>query len=161
MKEKTVQLIVIISLITGISLNSSSASAATANPKQSGITKPPCRVDMQLAHESNFFRKIHQTIAVKANVVVICDKALSNIVVKISLYKKAHPFAVFLATRTNEPIPYLAPNTPRKISGPVFVCTNWKKTAFFIVVGSTAILNGKVVTAPVRKSFSKIVECGS
>lgn len=159
MKEKTRYLIATTILITAISMNS--VFAAASKPTQPGVAKPPCRVDMQLAHESSSLRKIHKTIAVKANVVVICDKALSNIVVKISLYKKAHPFAVFLATSTNKPIPFLAPNTARKISGPAIACTNWKPTAFFIVVGSTAILNGKTVTAPVRKSFSKIVDCGT
>lgn len=157
-KKPTIYLIAI-ALIT--SLLCGSASATNTPSSKPSTLKPPCRVDMQLAHESTKLRMVHNVISVKSNVTVICDRPLQNIVVNIDLYKQAIPFPILLEPFTSPVIPYLAANTKLKVSGKPFICRNWKKSTFFSEVSSTAIMDGKKVTAPPRKSFRNIVECGS
>lgn len=145
-----------------ISLNLSPQAIAQTQPSTSKISiKPPCRVDMPLAHVSTHYAEANKVLAVKVNVVVICDKPITHLTLHINLYKKAFIFPVLLETQYIDKTVQILPNKPFKVSGPTFVCVNWKRTAFFSEVSSTATIGGELMAAPKRISFSKIIECGN
>jgi hypothetical protein len=123
--------------------------------------KPPCRVDMSNTHESSFFAKKFKVLSVKANTSVICDKPISHVIVYINLYKRALLGPTLLKRFTSQELPYLPAGKRIKISGPFVVCTNWKETEFFSTVSSTAVMDGKPVRAPWRRSFAQKIACGT
>lgn len=138
-----------------------SALAATPSSSAKSIPKPPCRVDMPLAHESTSYAEKHRVLAVKVNVIVNCDKLITHLTLHVDLFKKAFPTPIFLEPFDFNENVRILPGHPFKVSGPVFTCENWKPTAFFSEVSSTAVINGEKLTAPKRRSFSKIIACGN
>ena len=135
--------------------------AIASTPNSKPPAKPACRVDMNNSHISSNLLKKHKTLAVKANVKVICDKPIENLVVHINLYKSGSFGPILLKKFTSRIYSKLAPNKLLKISGPIFVCVNWKSTEFFSTVSSDAIISGEKMRAPWRKSYRFISECGN
>ena len=140
----------------GITLNASATSQA---PHQ--VEKPPCRVDMTNTHQSTSMAEKFKVLAVKANVVVVCNQPISNLVVFINLYKKSQFGPTLLQRFTSKKILYVDANKSIKISGLIVVCTNWKETEFFSTVSSTAVIAGKPSRAPWRRSFAQKLACGT
>jgi len=128
---------------------------------QPRVSKPPCRVDMSNTHESSYFAKKFKVLSVKANAFVVCDRPISHVVVYINLYKRATLGPTLLKPFTSKEILYLPAGKRIKISGPFVVCSNWKETEFFSTVSSTAVINGKPVRAPWRRSFAQKIACGT
>ena len=154
MIKKPTTYLIAIALITSLLSGSASAKTPTA-------IKPPCRVDMPLAHESTKYAEKYRVLAVKVNVKVICDKLITHLSLHVDLYKKAFPAPVFLVPFDYNKNVRILPNHEFVVPGPVFICENWKPTAFFSEVSSTAIINGEKMAAPKRRSFSKIIACGN
>jgi hypothetical protein len=132
--------------------------ATSTNPAPA---KPACRVDMNNSHISSRLLKKLQTVAVKANAKVICDKTIENLIVHINLYKSGTFGPILLKKFTSRTYLNVAANKQIKISGPIFVCLNWKPTEFFSTVSSDAIIEGEKMRAPWRKSYRIRIECGN
>lgn len=116
---------------------------------------------MPLAHPSTKLAEQFKVHAVKVNVKINCDKLITHLTLHVDLFKKAFPFPVLLDSFYYDKNITILPHHEEVIPGPVFVCENWKATAFFSEVSSTAVINGEKLSAPKRRSFSKIVACGN
>jgi hypothetical protein len=82
MIKKPTAYLITIALIT--SLLSGSANATTP-----AVTKPPCRVDMPLAHESTKYAENYRVLAVKVNLKVICDKLITHLALHVDLLQES------------------------------------------------------------------------
>jgi hypothetical protein len=146
-------------LLATASTNTATSSAASSTPKSP--PKPPCRVNISNPHESTKYGRKYFVLAVKANATVICDKPITNLIVYIDLYKRAFLTSQRLAQFKSKEYPAVLGGKEIKVSGPIVLCKNWKKTKFFSMVYSTATVGGQAMQAPWRKSFSQELECGT
>ena len=123
--------------------------------------KPPCRVNFSNAHISTKYATKYKVLAVKANANVICNKPLMDLVVYIELYKATFFSQQKLATYSSKVYASVPAHRRITVSGPVVACKNWKKTRFFSMVSSTAIIEGKVMRAPLQRSYPQELACGT
>jgi len=140
------------------SISMASASTPTRSPK---VEKPLCRIEIDLAHPSTYFRN-RGVPAVKVNARSLCNVIQREVALSVQLFKVGLLFDHLVATsKTNAALPS---SQGKKVeNNETFVlCKNKKVTRYYGIASATALINGQRVSAhPARSREIVPIACGT
>jgi len=116
--------------------------AEASNPSPKPV-KPLCRLEVQNAHLSSTLLKHQKIIAVKVNVISVCNAEQTHVLITLEIHKKGefgdHTYGPF----TNNKLPGNNSGLIVKLQDKYVVCLNSKLTKWFGIAYSKAFINGK------------------
>ena len=128
----------------------SMASASTPNPSHI-VKKPLCRVEVDSAHPSTYFRN-QGVSAVKVNARSLCNVVQREVVLRVQLFKVGLFFDHLVATSATKASSPSSQGKQVQNNETFAICKNRKVTRYYGVATAMAIISGQRVAAPAARS---------
>ena len=140
-------------------LSSAHAYAATIHQNPA---KAPCRIEIGNAHVSTHFKEVMGFKAVKVNAESICNVTQSKVRLTVQIYKVGFLRDYLISERSTNPLSPTFYGVRVKNQETHRKCTSNRKTSFYGIAFSEAIIAGQKSAAPPTRS-PKIVSllCGT
>jgi hypothetical protein len=150
--------IVLVTLVI-YSLNSS-AMANASNLK--GEAKAPCRLEVDYAHISSGKLKIEGRKFVKVKVRSICTVPQRQVTITLKIMKLGEFYDHEVATFRTDPLSPSSSGTRVEMNNAFVRCKDRRKTFYFGIANSKALVGGQWVYAGVTYSINpKPLDCGT
>jgi len=136
--------------------------ASASTPAPSHIAeKPLCRIEVDSAHPSTYFRN-QDVSAVKVNARSVCNVIQREVLLKVQLFKVGLFFDHLVATSTTKASSASSQGKRVENNDTYRVCINRKVSRYYGVASATAIINGQRVAAPPARSREIVpIACGT
>lgn len=133
--------------------------AAIIHPKTPSAS---CRIEIGNAHVSTHFKKVMGIKTVKVNAESICNVTQSNVRLTVQIYKVGFFRDYLISERSTDPLRPTSYGTRVKNQETFRRCTSNRKSSFYGIAFSEAIIAGQKSAAPLVRS-PKIVslQCGT
>lgn len=133
--QRTVGLLIIISLI-----NMNSALGSQSGTKE---LKPPCRLQIGIAHISTDLFEKFRILAVKVNASSICNVPQTNVTITVEIWKKGLLGNHFVWKKTINSLGTTYPGSQVNNSSTYMRCKDKTPTYYYGVSYSKALIDGK------------------
>ena len=135
------------------------SSAATVRPK---TPRASCRIEIDNAHLSTHFKETMGVKAVKVNAQSICNVTQSEVKLTVQIYKVGSFRDYLISEKSTNPLRPTSFGTRVENQETFKRCSSNKKSSFYGVAFSEAIIAGQKFAAPPARS-PKIVslQCGT
>lgn len=140
-------------------LSSMPSYAATIHAK---TPRASCRIEIGNAHVSTHIKEVMGIKAVKVNAESICNVTQSNVRLTVQIYKVGYFRDYLISERSTNPLRPTSYGTRVKNQETFRRCTSNRKSSFYGIAFSEAIIAGQKSAAPPTRS-PKIVslQCGT